>query len=93
MSFRSPFPDVDIPASSVYDFLFGSLDESELDRPALIDGASGTVTDYRTLVAHIDAHRGLTPNETRPMYVDLERTHFFETGDEGKQLSTAPAAA
>ncbi|WP_016933294.1 MULTISPECIES: AMP-binding protein [unclassified Rhodococcus (in: high G+C Gram-positive bacteria)] len=58
MSFRSPFPDVDIPASSVYDFLFGSLDESDLARPALIDGASGAVTDYRTLVAHIDAVAG-----------------------------------
>ena len=58
MSFRSPFPDVDIPASSVYDFLFGSLDESDLARPALIDGASGAVTDYRTLVGQVDAVAG-----------------------------------
>ncbi|MET0592152.1 MAG: TOBE domain-containing protein, partial [Polyangiaceae bacterium] len=48
---------------------------------------------HARVVAHIDAHRGLTPNETRPMYVDLERIHFFETGDEGRQLTTAPAAA
>jgi multiple sugar transport system ATP-binding protein len=45
------------------------------------------------IVAHIDAHRGLTPNETRPMHIDLDRTHFFETGSEGRQLTTAPAAA
>lgn len=57
MSFSSPFPDVDIPASSVYDFLFGSIDEADLDRPALIDG-SGAVIDYRTLIAHTDAVAG-----------------------------------
>jgi multiple sugar transport system ATP-binding protein len=48
---------------------------------------------HARIVAHIDAHRGLTANETRPMYIDLERTHFFEMGDEGKQLTAAPAAA
>lgn len=58
MSFRSPFPDVEIPASSVYDFLFGSIDEADLDRPALIDGATGAVTDYRTLITHTDAVAG-----------------------------------
>lgn len=58
MSFRSPFPDVDIPALSVYDFLFGSIAESDLDRPALIEGATGAVTDYRTLIGQIDAIAG-----------------------------------
>ena len=29
MSFRSPFPDVEIPDLSVYDYLFGSLDEAD----------------------------------------------------------------
>lgn len=58
MSFRSPFPDVDIPTSSVYDFLFGSIDDADLDRPALVDGATGAVTDYRTLIAHTDAIAG-----------------------------------
>jgi multiple sugar transport system ATP-binding protein len=45
------------------------------------------------IVAHIDAHRGLSPNETRPMHIDLDRLHFFETGTEGLKLATAPAAA
>ncbi|QBJ96890.1 4-coumarate--CoA ligase family protein [Rhodococcus sp. ABRD24] len=58
MSFRSPFPDVEIPALSVYAFLFGSIAEADLDRPALIEGASGAVTDYRTLVGQIDAIAG-----------------------------------
>ncbi|EME62336.1 MULTISPECIES: AMP-binding protein [Rhodococcus] len=58
MSFRSPFPDVEIPALSVYDFLFGSIAESDLDRPALIEGATGAVTDYRTLIGQIDAIAG-----------------------------------
>ncbi|PTR31217.1 acyl-CoA synthetase (AMP-forming)/AMP-acid ligase II [Rhodococcus sp. OK519] len=58
MSFRSPFPDVEIPDLSVFDFLFGSIDGADLDRPAMIDGASGAVTDYRTLVGQIEAVAG-----------------------------------
>ncbi len=58
MSFRSPFPDVEIPDLSVYDFLFGSIDETDLDRPALIDGPSGDVTDYRTLIGQVDGIAG-----------------------------------
>ncbi|WP_226436536.1 AMP-binding protein [Rhodococcus yananensis] len=58
MSFRSPFPDVEIPASSVYDLLFGSIADADLDRPALIDGASGAITDYRALIAQIDGVAG-----------------------------------
>lgn len=49
---------VDIPALSVYDFLFGSIAESDLDRPALTEGATGAVTDYRTLIGQIDAIAG-----------------------------------
>jgi multiple sugar transport system ATP-binding protein len=48
---------------------------------------------HERIVAHIDAHRGLVPNETRPMYIDLDRLHFFELGSEGVKLATAPAAA
>ncbi|MFI6365237.1 AMP-binding protein [Nocardia sp. NPDC050630] len=55
MSFASPFPDVDIPDQTVYDYLFAGISESELDRPALIDGTSGAVTTYRTLVDQIDS--------------------------------------
>ncbi|SFA47950.1 Acyl-CoA synthetase (AMP-forming)/AMP-acid ligase II [Rhodococcoides kroppenstedtii] len=58
MSFRSPYPDVEIPEKSVHEFLFGDLSEDDLSRPALIDGPSGAVTDYRTLVAHIDLVAG-----------------------------------
>ncbi|BDE61509.1 AMP-binding protein [Rhodococcus hoagii] len=58
MSFRSPYPAVPIPNRSVYDVLFGSIADTDLDRPALIDGASGTVTDYRTLIGRIDAVAG-----------------------------------
>ncbi|PCE14571.1 AMP-dependent synthetase [Microbacterium sp. SZ1] len=62
---RSSFPDVEIPATSIHDFLFGDLDEDRLDAIALIDGTSGTTTTYRQLVGHIDlfagalAHRGV----------------------------------
>jgi multiple sugar transport system ATP-binding protein len=48
---------------------------------------------HERIVAHIDAHRGLVPNETRPMYIDLDRLHFFELGSDGVKLATAPAAA
>ncbi|WP_032401849.1 4-coumarate--CoA ligase family protein [Rhodococcoides fascians] len=58
MSFRSPFPDVEIPNLSVYDFLFGSIAESDLDKPALIDGTSGDVTTYKTLIGQVDAIAG-----------------------------------
>ena len=42
MSFASPFPEVDIPSSSVYDFLFDGVAEDDLDRVALVDANSGT---------------------------------------------------
>ncbi|AOW94922.1 AMP-dependent synthetase [Rhodococcus sp. WMMA185] len=58
MSFKSPFPDVEIPSRSVFDFLFGQIDEADLDRPALIEGASGAVTTYRSLVAQINGVAG-----------------------------------
>lgn len=58
MSFRSPYPDVEIPDLSVYDFLFGSIAEQDLDRIATIDGTSGAETSYRTLIARIDAVAG-----------------------------------
>jgi multiple sugar transport system ATP-binding protein len=52
-----------------------------------------STSQHPRVVAHIDAHRGLTPNETRPMYIDLNRLHFFETGGDGATLATAPEAA
>ncbi|MCS5723512.1 AMP-binding protein [Herbiconiux sp. CPCC 203407] len=49
---------VEIPSLSVYDLLFADLADADLDRVALIDGASGDETSYRQLVAQIDALAG-----------------------------------
>ncbi|MGV9825860.1 MULTISPECIES: AMP-binding protein [unclassified Gordonia (in: high G+C Gram-positive bacteria)] len=58
MSFKSPYPDVDIPNVSVYDFLFGDIDEADLDRVALIDPKTDTKTTYRQLIGSINAAAG-----------------------------------
>ena len=42
MSFASPFPDVEIPTASVYDYLFGDIDDADADRVALVDAKSGS---------------------------------------------------
>jgi len=47
--FSSPFADVDIPDLGVYDYLFGSLTDDELDRVAIVDSTSGDETSYRKL--------------------------------------------
>lgn len=56
--FQSPYPRIDVPSHSVYDHLFGSLDEDDLDRVALIDPASGDETTYGRLRAQVDAFAG-----------------------------------
>ena len=53
MVFRSPLADVEIPNLSVYDYLFGSITDADLDRVAIVDGASGAETTYRQLVGQI----------------------------------------
>ncbi|MBB2991507.1 acyl-CoA synthetase (AMP-forming)/AMP-acid ligase II [Mycolicibacterium iranicum] len=61
MSFSSPFPEVDIPTTSVYDYLFSGFsgpDDPDLDRVALIDATSGRQTTYREMVARIDSFAG-----------------------------------
>src|SRR5689334_24530590 len=58
MSFASPFPEVDIPSTSVYDFLFGEIDDADLDRVALVDAKSGRETSYREMIGRIDAFAG-----------------------------------
>ena len=58
MSFASPFPEVDIPSTSVYDYLFGGIDDADLDRVALVDAKTGTETTYREMVGRIDAFAG-----------------------------------
>ncbi len=67
MSFKSPYPDVEIPELSLPDFIFGDIDPADLDRPALIDGASGVATTYRTLIEQVHAIAGgLTAVGLRP---------------------------
>src|SRR3954454_606868 len=56
--FRSPYPDVDIPDVSVYDYLFASLTDEEAARVALVDPATGAETTYGTLRAQVDAFAG-----------------------------------
>ena len=52
-----------------------------------------STTNHSHVIAHIDAHRGLVPGDTRPMHFDLNRMHFFELGELGAKLATAPSAA
>jgi acyl-CoA synthetase (AMP-forming)/AMP-acid ligase II len=69
MSFASPFPPVTIPDVSLFDYIFGSLGEDELDRVAFIDAAKGARVDFRELrkrvvaTAGALAARGVTPGE------------------------------
>ena len=56
--FKSPYPDVDIPNVSIYDYLFTGLSDHELNTIALIDGTSGAETTYRELIAQIDGVAG-----------------------------------
>ena len=58
MSFRNPYDDVEIPNVSVYDYLFGSVAEADLDRVALIDSKTGATTTYRQLIGQVDAAAG-----------------------------------
>src|SRR5262249_6350625 len=58
MSFASPFPEVEIPSTNVYDFLFADIDDADLDRVALVDGKSGRKTSYREMIGRIDAFAG-----------------------------------
>ena len=58
MSFTSPFPDVEIPDVSVYEFLFSSLTDADRERTALVDPKSGAITTYGQLVGQIDAAAG-----------------------------------
>ena len=58
MSFASPFQEVDIPSTSVYDFLFADIDDAHLDKVALVDAKSGRQTSYREMIGRIDAFGG-----------------------------------
>ncbi|WP_353113774.1 AMP-binding protein [Microbacterium sp.] len=56
--FRSLYPEIEIPDVSIYDYLFGDLDESALDSVAIVDGMSGAETTYRQLVQQIQLLAG-----------------------------------
>jgi acyl-CoA synthetase (AMP-forming)/AMP-acid ligase II len=56
--FTSPYPPVEIPEATLYDYLFGALGEDELARVAIVDGTSGAETTYRDLVCRIDSLAG-----------------------------------
>src|SRR6476661_6418470 len=58
MSFASPFPEVEIPSTGVYDFLFTCIDDADLDRVALVDAKSGRETSYREMIGRVDAFAG-----------------------------------
>ncbi|WAC90089.1 AMP-binding protein [Mycobacterium sp. Aquia_213] len=59
MNFVSPFPDVVIPDTGVYDYVFGDLGEADGDRVALVETATGTELSYRALVAQIQSFAGV----------------------------------
>jgi multiple sugar transport system ATP-binding protein len=44
------------------------------------------------VIAHVDARSGILPNETRRMYLDPARLHFFEADAGGAALVAAPAS-
>jgi acyl-CoA synthetase (AMP-forming)/AMP-acid ligase II len=51
--FTSPLPDVEIPNLSVFDYLFAGISTEDLDRIAIVDGATGAETTYRQLIDQI----------------------------------------
>lgn len=74
MSFASPHPDVTIPDTTVHEFLFGHVEDRDLDRPAIIDHDADLVITYRQLTARIDAiagalaSRGLAPGDVLALF-------------------------
>jgi acyl-CoA synthetase (AMP-forming)/AMP-acid ligase II len=69
MSFASPLPPVTIPDISLYDYIFGGLEEADLDRVAFIDAPTGTRVSFRelrdrvTATAGALAARGIAPGQ------------------------------
>jgi acyl-CoA synthetase (AMP-forming)/AMP-acid ligase II len=58
MTFASPYPQVHIPTTSVYDYLFGDVAAADAERIALVDAKSGAETTYRDMLTRIDAFAG-----------------------------------
>ena len=57
MSFRSPYPDVEIADQPLFDYLFDDLGDAA-EHPALIDGGSGKATSYAQLKQQVEALAG-----------------------------------
>ena len=76
MSFASPFPPVRIPEVSLYDYLFGGLDDApgDRDRLAFVDVPSGARVGYGELrdrilsTAGALAARGVRPGDVVGLY-------------------------
>jgi multiple sugar transport system ATP-binding protein len=43
------------------------------------------------IIAHLDAHHGIAPNETRRMVLDPNRLQFFDSDPSGSTLAVPPA--
>ncbi len=55
---RSPYPDEEIPAVSIFEFLFADLSADDAARVVLIDGPSGAETTYGALKQQIELLAG-----------------------------------
>ena len=57
MTIASPFPEVQIPTTAVYEYIFGDL-ASDADRIAITEVATGAEYTYRELTSRIEAFAG-----------------------------------
>lgn len=58
MAITSPYPDVDILDASIYEFIFGTLNDDEVNLVALIDGPTGESTTFGALRAQVEGYAG-----------------------------------
>jgi multiple sugar transport system ATP-binding protein len=52
-----------------------------------------STANHPNVVAHLDAQRGIVPNEMLRMHFDPNRLQFFEVDDAGRALVSAPFAS
>ena len=45
------------------------------------------------VIARVDAHGGIEPGSKQRFYLDMDRAHFFETGESGANLCLSPQTA
>ncbi|HEX4789514.1 MAG TPA: AMP-binding protein [Actinospica sp.] len=104
MSFASPFPPVRIPDVSLYDYLFGGLEQrpEDLDRIAFVDGADGTTLDFRELreqvlcTAGALAELGIGPADVVGLFAPNSPAYgvaFHGAVRAGAAVTTLPALA